>query len=118
MWIEEKAVNTYATHGVVDLNMVQNLVLGHYELATAILIVGLFTELSRFLTWRPCFRLPPLVGLLGLHTEIFLTMNIVVAVTTVALCLLAIPALGFWTGHVRVSGRHRAPDLRSQQGPG
>lgn len=118
MWIEEKAVDTYATHGVVDLNMIQNLVLDHYELATAILIVGLFTELSGFLMWRPCFRLPLLVGLLGLHVGIFLTMNIVFAVTTVALCLLTIPALGFWTGHVRVSGRRRAPCLQSPQSPG
>lgn len=105
MWIGEKAVDTYATHGAVDLNVIQNLVLDHYELATAILIVGLFTELVGFLMWRPCFRFPLLVGLLGLHVGIFLTMNIVFAVTTLVLCLLAIPALGFWTGHIGVSER-------------
>jgi len=115
MWIEEKAVDTYATNGAVDLNVIQKLVLDHYELATAILIVGLFTELSGFLMWRPCFRLPLLVGLLGLHIGIFLTMNIVFAVSTVALCLLAIPALAFWTGHIRVSESHRAPCVQSQQ---
>jgi len=93
MWTHEKAVDVYAAYGTTEMNVVKQLVLDHYEIATAFLVIGLVTELFAFLMWWPRFRILIGLGVLGLHAGIYFTMSIVFSITTIELILLTIPAV-------------------------
>jgi hypothetical protein len=91
MWVYEKSVDTMAQTGTFEFNVVQQLVLDYYPLATLFLTVGLVSELLAWTMWWPRFRTLALLAVLGLHAGIYLTMEIVFLVTTGELVLLAVP---------------------------
>lgn len=91
MWIHEKGIDAFAKFGVMDFNLIQELALNHYWVATAFLLVGLLTELSAFLMWWRRFRLPVGVAVLGLHTGIYAVMGILFWLSMIELALLTFP---------------------------
>jgi hypothetical protein len=105
MWISEKGVDAFAKTGVLEFNALQQLVLDHYEVATAFLTVGLVSELAAFLIWWRPFRLPVGLALLGLHLGIYATMNILFAHSMLLLVLLAFP----WARLIDAGLRRLAP---------
>ena len=91
LWINEKSVDMFARTGTFDFTIVQSLALDHYWIATAFLTIGAVTELLAFSMWWPRFRIPAVLGVLGLHAGIYMAMRIVFPITTIELILLALP---------------------------
>lgn len=76
LWIAEKSADVLSAEGSFTLSWVQELALQSRFIATAILIVGLLTEMFAFLFWWK--RLRPWITLLliGMHIGIYYSMNI------------------------------------------
>lgn len=91
LWLYEKGIDAYAWTGVFDFNGLQDLALSEYTVATLFLTVGLVTEFFAFLMWWRRFRTPLVLGVLGLHVGIYLTMGIMFYLTFYELILLAFP---------------------------
>lgn len=91
LWMHEKSVDMFARTGTFDFTLVQSLALDHYWIATAFLTIGAVTELLAFSMWWPRFRIPAVLGVLGLHAGIYASMRIVFTITTLELILLALP---------------------------
>ncbi len=95
MWINEKAIDLMAKTGVFEYNWLQELLLEHYWMATAVLTFGLLCEALAFLVWWPRFRTPIIFAILGLHIGIFYSMNIIFKLSMLELILLGLP-WGAW----------------------
>ncbi len=91
MWINEKSIDAFAKTGVLEFNLLQDLALGAYPVATLFLTIGLLTELCAFLSWWRKYRMPVYVAVIGLHLGIFIVMNIFFRLATFELVLLAFP---------------------------
>lgn len=91
MWINEKSIDAFAKTGTLDLNILQELALSAYPIATFFLAFGLLTELCAFLSWWKKFRMPVYLAVIGLHLGIFVVMNIFFRLSTFELILLAFP---------------------------
>lgn len=76
LWIREKAVAFWAQDSALKLNVIQQMILHHYRLATGLLTFGLLTELCSFLL---CFRKTRWIEascLILLHLGTLFTLNI------------------------------------------
>lgn len=91
LWINEKSVDALSKAGAIDLNVLQELALSDYTVATAFLAVGLLTELCAWLMWWRRFRMPVIVAVIGLHLGIYLVMNIPFYLAVIELLLLGFP---------------------------
>ena len=91
LWIYEKSIDKYAKIGTLELNALQEIALDSHLVATAFLAFGLLTELAAFLVWWRPFRLPVMLGVLGLHVGIYLVMNIFFTLSVIELVFLAFP---------------------------
>ena len=91
MWINEKAVDEIARSGFVELNVLQELALSNWWIATAFLAIGLLTEAFAWLIWFKKTRIPVVWGILGLHIGIWITMDILFQLSVMELLLLALP---------------------------
>ena len=91
MWVQEKGIDAFAKYGVLDFNMLQQLALDHYFVATAFLTIGMVTELSAVLLWWRPSRPFAATGLIGLHLGIYLVMNIMFTLSLIELILLGFP---------------------------
>lgn len=91
MWINEKSIDAFAKTGVLEFNLLQELALSAYPIATLFLAFGLVTELCAFLSWWQKFRMPVYVAVIGLHLGIYIVMNIFFTLSTLELVLLAFP---------------------------
>ena len=76
LWIRETGVDQLSRAGHVELNALQSLCLAHPVLATAMLGLGLCTELSGFLLWFRSTRAGAALALIGLHLGIWATLGI------------------------------------------
>lgn len=91
MWINEKGIDAFAKTGVLEFNLLQELALSAYPIATLFLTFGLLTELCAFLSWWKKFRMPVYIAVIGLHLGIYIVMNIFFTLSTVELIMLAFP---------------------------
>src|SRR5690606_6784692 len=91
MWIHEKAIDSFAKSGVLEFNFFQQLLLSEVWISTFVLALGLLTELAAFLMWWRRLRVPVIVGVLALHTGIYLVMGIFFTLAFWELVLLALP---------------------------
>lgn len=91
MWINEKGVDAFAKTGLLDFNILQEIALSAYPIATAFLILGLTTELCAFLSWFKKFRMPIYVAIICMHIGIYFVMNIHFKLSIYELALLALP---------------------------
>lgn len=91
MWINEKAVDEIARSGAVELNVLQEMALSNWWIATAFLSIGLLTEAFAWLIWFKKTRIPVVWGILGLHIGIWITMDILFRLSVMELLLLAFP---------------------------
>lgn len=76
LWIGEKNVDLLSELGRAEPNALQRLCLEHWWLATALLGLGLASELCGFLLWFPATRTPITLALIGLHVGIFWSLGI------------------------------------------
>jgi len=91
MWINEKAVDEVARSGSVELNWVQQLALDHWWIATAFLAFGLITEALAWLVWYRGTRYVAMWAVFGLHMGIWVTMDILFALSVHEILLLGLP---------------------------
>lgn len=91
MWINEKSIDAFAKTGILDFNILQELALSAYPVATLFLIVGLTTELCAFLSWFKKFRMPVYLAIIVMHIGIYVVMNIHFKLSMYELVLLALP---------------------------
>jgi hypothetical protein len=91
LWIGEKSIDQFSDSGQWQLNALQRLCLEHLWLATAVLAVGLLTELSGFLLWFRRTRVPITLALIGLHLGIYWTMGILFDAFIYQLIVLGLP---------------------------
>ncbi|MDT8274374.1 MAG: hypothetical protein RRA35_14370 [Desulfomonilia bacterium] len=91
MWIQERTVDVFSKTGDIHLTVLQQWVLEHHVLATAILTFGLLTELAGVLVWLPRFRPVVMTLLFMMHVGIFLSMQISFPANDAILLLLAYP---------------------------
>jgi hypothetical protein len=91
LWIQEKGIDSLAKFGVVDFNLLQELALADYGVATFMLLGGLLTELAGPALWHRRYR--PYFGLavIGMHVGIFFIMDILFYVNIVVVALVALP---------------------------
>jgi hypothetical protein len=76
LWITEKSIDQLANSGHWQQNALQRLCLEHWWLATAILSLGLLTELLGVLLWFPRTRVAITLALIALHLGIFCVLGI------------------------------------------
>jgi len=76
LWISETGIDWLSRAGHIELNALQRSCLDHPALATALLGLGLFAELSGFLLWFRATRAGAAVALIGLHLGIWATLGI------------------------------------------
>ena len=91
IWIHEKAIDAFAYTGILDYNILQEISLESAFFATTILTIGLLSEFFAWGMWWRKFRTPVILAVLGLHTGIYLVMNIMFWQTFYELILLAFP---------------------------
>jgi hypothetical protein len=76
LWIHERGVDVLAGEGVFGLNIFQELLLGNWWLATAVLTFGWLTEAGGFLLWWRPTRSFITTALIGMHLGIGGSMNL------------------------------------------
>jgi len=76
LWISEKSIDVYSTIGYYEPNFLQEMALNYLPVASAILLVGWFTELIGFTMWWKKLRPVTVTLLIGMHIGITMTMNI------------------------------------------
>ena len=91
IWIHEKAIDAFAYTGVLDYNILQEISLNSAFFATTILTIGLLSEFFAWGMWWRKYRTLVVLAVLGLHTGIYLVMNIMFWQTFYELILLAFP---------------------------
>jgi hypothetical protein len=91
MWINEKAVDEISRSGFVELNFVQEIALSSQGVATMFLFFGMVTEFFAFLFCVRRLRFPVGMAILMLHIGIWLTMDIMFALSVWELVILAPP---------------------------
>lgn len=91
IWLHEKAIDTLALQGEHSFNLLQNLALNHYYVASFFLLAGLLTEFFAWLFWLKPTRLWIGLALLGMHAGIFLMLHITFWMNVVVLVLLTLP---------------------------
>lgn len=110
MWIHEKAVDEIARSGFVELNMAQELALNSRFVATTFLAIGLMTEFFAFLVWFKRFRYATMLAILGLHMGIWMTMDILFALSVWELSILGLP-WAVWIDHfIQKRLKHQLPN--------
>lgn len=95
MWVNEKAVDEIARSGSVELNFVQQLAVDHWWIATAFLAFGLITEAFAWLVWFRKPRYLVMWGVMALHMGIWVTMDILFALSVYEILLLGLPWAAF-----------------------
>ena len=95
MWVNEKAVDEIARSGSVELNFVQQLAVDHWWIATAFLAFGLITEAFAWLVWFRKPRYLVMWGVRALHMGIWVTMDILFALSVYEILLLGLPWAAF-----------------------
>jgi hypothetical protein len=91
LWIYEKSIDVFAATGSFNFTFVQEMALDAVWIATLFLVVGFVTESLAFTMWWPRFRIPVVLGVIGLHAGIYFSMRIVFTITTIEMILLALP---------------------------
>ncbi len=91
LWIAEKSVDGMAARGTMELSWLQERILASYTLATAILTIGLCSELAGFLLWFRRTRPLIALALLGMHVGIYLTMDILFESNIYLMLIMAVP---------------------------
>lgn len=91
LWIQEKGIDSLAKFGTADFNLLQELALADYGLATLMLLGGLLTELAGPVLWHQRYRPYFGLGVIGMHVGIFLIMNILFYINIVLIALVAFP---------------------------
>jgi hypothetical protein len=115
MWINEKAIDTAAKTGAIELNGLQELALSDYWIATAMLAGSLIAEMGAILMWWKRFRTPMVLIVIGLHLGIYYIMNIMFMITLLELILLALP-WAVWIERVLPDPAVRTLSKLSQRG--
>ena len=91
MWINEKAVDEIARSGFVELNIVQEAAMASFFVATLFLAFGLIAEALAWLVWYKKTRMLLMLGILALHIGIWMTMDILFALSVYELLILTFP---------------------------
>lgn len=91
LWIAEKGTDVLSDEGVFHYNWIQEIVLKSRTAATLFLTAGLLTELFAFLVWWKRFRTIMFIAIIGLHTGIYFTMNILFLSYTIGLFIIGLP---------------------------
>ncbi len=91
LWMLEKGVDVTARAGIWEPTFVQQLLLTHPTLSTALLTGALLLELLAFTVWWRPFRRPVLLGLICMHIGIYVTLQISFHFAVLELLLLALP---------------------------
>ena len=91
MWINEKAVDEIARSGFVELNIVQEAAMASFIVATLFLAFGLIAEALAWLVWYKKTRMLLMLGILALHIGIWMTMDILFALSVYELLILTFP---------------------------
>lgn len=91
LWIAEKSTDVLSGYGSYRLNGLQELALVSRAAATAILSVGLLTELAAFLLWWKRFRPWVTLAIIGMHLGIYYAMNIFFLSYMIGLPLIGFP---------------------------
>ncbi len=100
LWIGEKSVDAYSEYGVLGLNGLQQLLLDHRALATALLSMGLLTELSGPLFWLRRTRPYAALACIGMHVGIYFSMNILFDTSIYLVALLGLPWAALLDRHI------------------
>ena len=91
MWIQERTVDVYSKFGAPDVNMLQQLLLDWYPLATMVLAFGLITEFCGPLIWYRKTRPFIMTFMIIMHVGILLSMRINFPANNAILLVLAYP---------------------------
>lgn len=102
LWMAEKHVDVWSRQGYAKYNFLQQLIVDHIHIATAILTFGLLTELMGFLLWFQKTRIVMIGLLIGMHIGIYFTMNIWFGTFMSELLLIGLP-WGVWLNHLNLS---------------
>lgn len=113
LWILEKGIDVTARTGVWEPGALQQWLLAHPSLSTYLLAGALLFELLAFMVWWRPFRLPILLGLIGMHIGIYVAMHIAFYVAVLELLLLALPWSRWFD---RLLQTRRAAQIRSALG--
>ncbi|MCY3738476.1 MAG: hypothetical protein OXG13_18885 [Gemmatimonadaceae bacterium] len=100
LWMAEKASDTISKTGGFEPNLLQSLAADHWIAATAILAVGLGTELIGVLLWWRRTRPWTTAALIAMHFGIGWTMNIFFTVFMAELVIIGF-AWGGWLDRLR-----------------
>ena len=95
LWIEEKQLDYIAQTGSYQLSWLQHLLMQSRVLSSAVLAVGLLTELRAWLMWWKKPRPVVLLAIVAMHVGIELTLDIAFTANIVVLLTLALP-VGAW----------------------
>jgi hypothetical protein len=111
LWLYEKSVDTLSRSGSGEMNPLQELALASMVVATALLLIGMVTEMTAFLVWFPRFRTLILTAILALHVGIYVSMGILFYLSMILLVIL----FPFWPGlfdrYLQVGGGGRTDGL-------
>ncbi|MDZ7773418.1 MAG: hypothetical protein U5K31_11865 [Balneolaceae bacterium] len=91
LWIAEKSTDVLSGYGSFELNALQEVALSSRTAATAILGVGLLTELSAFLLWFKRLRPWITLAVIGMHIGIYYSMNIFFLSYMIGLVIVGFP---------------------------
>lgn len=91
LWMGEKSIDILSREGAYAANPLQRLAAAGRGPATAILTVGLLTELAAFLFWYRRTRALAAIMLIGMHLGILLTLNIRFDASIAQLAVLGLP---------------------------
>lgn len=91
MWIQERTVDVYSKSGAPDVNLLQQLLLDWYPLATMVLAFGLLTELCGPLIFFRKTRPFIMTFMIIMHVGILLSMRINFPANNAILLVLAYP---------------------------
>ncbi|MDB4977409.1 MAG: hypothetical protein JWN48_5750 [Myxococcaceae bacterium] len=95
LWISEKQLDLTAQHGSAQLNLLQAWLMQNRTLATAVLLIGLSTELLAWLMWWKKLRPLVMLAVVGMHLGIQATLDVAFTANVVVLCTVALP-LAAW----------------------
>ncbi|NBC64272.1 MAG: hypothetical protein GVY07_01245 [Bacteroidetes bacterium] len=91
LWIGEKSIDILSREGVYSPNFLQSMALKSTAVASAILLIGWFTELIGFTMWFKKIRPFTTLMLIGMHMGITMTMNIRFDAFVIELILIGFP---------------------------
>lgn len=85
LWVHEKSIDVFSHYGTLGLNVVQEMVLEYWWLATAFLLIGLISEVIAVSMAFRGYRVVAVAAVIGLHAGIYVTMDILFSHTTILL---------------------------------